>query len=394
MDATLKLVNGWRALIIRKRVQWFIIEVAFMLYRNPFLAFSEMKRLRDLHRKVHGNRVISKYIQSGNQFFWNSDYCGFPSNGLNGLIHSEFIRNLRKGINQNPMHQPLQTIIWGITNRCSLSCEHCYEWENIAKTDQLDLAQLKQILAIFRTNGIRHIQFSGGEPLVRFNDLAELVRDASKDMDCWILSSGYGLTREKAKALKVAGLTGVNISLDHWNAHMHNNFRNNESSYEWVMQAVRNCLATGIIVSLSLCATRDFVTDENLLKYAMLAKNLGVHFIRILEPRAIGKYSGKDVQLNHEQVAILSDFTFRMNSEPKYKDFPIFTFMGYHQRKMGCFGAGNRFVYADPNGDVHACPFCRGSKGNLLEVPFGEIMGKVRQTGCFQFENYEQASLS
>ena len=283
---------------------------------------------------------------------------------------------------------PLQTIIWGITNRCMLSCRHCNEWDNIAQTDSLDLKELKQILSVFISNGIRHIQFSGGELLVRFNDLVELIEEASTYMDCWVFTSGYGLNREKAAALKSAGLTGVNISLDHWDAQLHNDFRNNEKSFDMAIGALKNCNDAGMITSLSLCATGEFVTEENLIKYAELAKNHGVHFIRILEPRAIGKFAGQRVYLEDIQVKILSEFAVQFNTDPQYKDFPIISFFGNSQRKIGCFGAGNRYIYADPNGDVHACPFCRGKMGNLLERPLDEILEKLKKTGCHQFESY------
>lgn len=387
MSETPKLITGWKTRFIRSRVQWFIITQAFRLFRNPVRAISEMKRLRDLRNKVHGSTVVSKYVKSGNRFFWNSDYCGYPSENLKSLIHFELIKNRKTTINGFGKLTQLQTLIWGITNRCPLSCKHCYEWDNIAQTDKLDLEELKKILAIFEANGIRHIQFSGGEPLARFNDLVELVREASRTMDCWLLTSGFGLTRERASALKEAGLTGANISLDHWKDELHNSFRNNDKSYTMAMDAVRNCVDAGIIASLSLCATREFVTEENLMKYAILAKSIGALFIRILEPRATGKFSGQMVHLENQQVEMISEFTIGMNTDPHYKDFPIVTFFGYHQRKMGCFGAGNRYIYADPNGDVHACPFCRGRMGNLLKEPFDKILDKVKSIGCHQFES-------
>ncbi|HEX7584635.1 MAG TPA: radical SAM protein, partial [Prolixibacteraceae bacterium] len=253
---------------------------------------------------------------------------------------------------------------------------------------------LRKILAIFKANGIRHIQFSGGEPLARFNDLVELIREASTSMDCWLLTSGFGLTPEKAIALKKAGLTGANISLDHWDPQLHNNFRNNEKSFSMVTEAIRNCRNAGIMVSLSLCATREFVSEENLMKYATLAKDLGVQFIRILEPRSVGKFARQKVRLDDQQVEILSKFAIRLNTIPEFKDFPIIAFFGYHQRKLGCFGAGNRYVYVDPNGDMHACPFCRGKMGNLLEEPFDQIIEKVKVIGCHEFENQARIKFS
>jgi MoaA/NifB/PqqE/SkfB family radical SAM enzyme len=387
MQKDVMLVTGWKAKLIRSKVKWFIIFEAFRLYRNPFLAVSEMKKLRNLRGQVHGNTIVSKYVKSGKRYFWTSDYCGFPSDKFKCLIRNEFIRNNGTEPKVLGVQPILQTLIWGITNRCPLSCQHCYEWDTISQKDSLDLVALEEILAIFKTNGIRHIQFSGGEPVARFNDLVVLIVKASISMDCWLLTSGFGLNAEKAKALKKAGLTGVNISLDHWDAELHNRFRNNDKSFSMVTEAVQNCVNEGIMVSLSLCATRDFVTEENLMNYALLAKNFGAHFIRILEPRAVGKFSGQNVQLENNQVKMLSEFTVRMNTDPLYKDFPIVVFFGYHQRKMGCFGAGNRYVYIDPNGNLHACPFCRGKMGNILETPFSDIIAKVKTIGCHQFEN-------
>ena len=386
VQSNVKLITGWKARFIRTRIRWFIISEAFNFFRNPVIAFSEMKRLLSLRNSVHGNTIVSKYIKSADRYFWNSDYCGFPSENLRSLIHSEFIRNMKSGDNKKRESPILQTLIWGITNRCPLSCQHCYEWDNISQSDRLDIDSLENILDIFKSNGIRHIQFSGGEPLVRFNDLTRLIEKASPTIESWLLTSGFGLTQEKAFTLKQAGLTGVNISLDHWNPAQHNQFRNNEKSFSMVTNAAQNCRNAGIIVSLSLCATSQFVNEENLEKYALHAKEIGANFIRILEPRAVGKFQGKQVGLDSKQVKILSDFTLRMNANPNYKDFPIVVFFGYHQRKLGCFGAGNRYLYVDPNGDVHACPFCRGKIDNILEIPFAQIIQKMRKIGCHQFE--------
>jgi MoaA/NifB/PqqE/SkfB family radical SAM enzyme len=390
MQNEVKFITGWKARLIRAKVHWFIISEAFNFFGNPITAYSEMKRLRNLRNSAHGSTVVTKYIKSGSHYFWNSDYCGYPSDNLRSLIHSEFIRNRQSNGRETDEFPILQTLIWGITNRCQLSCQHCYEWDNISQSDFLDLNTLEKILDIFKTSGVRHIQLSGGEPLVRFNDLVSLIEKASPTIECWLLTSGFGLTPEKAFALKQSGLIGVNISLDHWDAAQHNQFRNNDKSFAMVAEAAKNCRNAGIMVSLSLCATREFVNEENLEKYAVLAKDMGANFIRILEPRAVGKFKGKLVGLDGKQVRMLSDFTIRINSKPQYNDFPIVVFFGYHQRKLGCFGAGNRYLYVDPNGDVHACPFCRGKIDNILEIPFTKIIQKTREFGCHQFDTLSQ----
>jgi MoaA/NifB/PqqE/SkfB family radical SAM enzyme len=374
-------LSGRKSWYPRQYMYYCIGRQAFRLFRNPLEAVSGLHTLLEFQKSVNGTPVISKFVKNDTLYFWTPEYPGFPSEKFNTLIHSEFYLSGRKKNDVSPIPL-LKTVVWAITNRCPFSCSHCYEWENIDKSDSLNPEELRKILTVFKNNHIKHIQFSGGEPLVRFDDLAELIRDASGTMDCWLLTSGFGLTQEKSNRLKASGLTGVHISLDHWDEEQNNLFRNHPLAFKSAITAVRNSLNAGLLVSLSLCATRRFASEENLLNYAEMARDLGVHFIRVLEPRATGKLANLKVHLDWQQIKMISEFAIKMNSDPRFADFPIIEFLGYHQQKMPCFGAGNRFLYVDPNGDVHACPFCRGITGNILNEPFLGILDKTQIKGC------------
>lgn len=380
-----EIINGQEAEFIRKKLVLFLLWQTLKTNGNPWKTVREVQKMRKFRAELHGNSKISKFIKSGKQYFWATENYGFPSKNLKDFIQLEFLRNTKKN-NPDLFVIPQQTIIWGITNRCSLQCKHCYDWDNIDVKDHLDFGQLTQIFGKIELQGIRHIQLSGGEPLARFEDLISIVQMASKRIDFWILTSGFGLTKEKAQALKRAGLVGVNISLDHWNEKAHNDFRNNEKSFEWVIKAIRNCRDAGIMVSLSLCATREFTTKENLELYLKLAKQEGVHFVRILEPRKAGKFANQNVALHKDQIELLSNFTIQMNTDPEYKDYPIVIFPGYHQRKLGCMGAGNRYLYIDSMGEFHACPFCQGSVGNVLSKSFNEAITDLKRSNCHAFK--------
>lgn len=382
------LIWGPKGSRIRRLLHFNILKILLRENKNPVEATKTLGQLIAFRKKQQGLNRIFKFVKSGKRYFWSSEIPGFPSPQFDHVIISEVARQIpaTKGKEKKP---DLQTLIWGITNRCPLSCTHCYDWENIDAKDKLSLEELFKVLRFIQAEGIRHVQFSGGEPLARFNDLIALLREASKRMDCWLLSSGFGLTAEKAEELKQAGLLGANISLDHWDKEKHNAFRRNPQSFEWVEKAVRNCREAGLMVSLSLCATREFVSYENLWKYADLAKEWGVHFIRILEPRAVGNFSRKDVHLHKDNIDQISDFFHLVNTDPAFHQFPIVNFFGYHQREIGCMGAGNRYLYIDANAEVHACPFCRGSQGNVLEVPFPGIIKKIRETGCHFFKDQQ-----
>lgn len=375
------IINGNKAAWINKRLFLSIFLHALKAKKNPLTVIRDLKKFAEKRTKIQGYSTISRFVKSGQKYHFADQIPGFPSGTFNRFFEAELKRvegNRERKILMN-------TVIFSVTSRCHLMCTHCFEWDKLSSREHLELDELLAILKKMKTLGLTHIQFGGGEPLVRFNDLLVLINEAKSDMDCWLLTSGFGLTLEKAKELKKAGLTGASISLDHWEETAHNTFRNHGKSFYWVKEAVQNCHKAGIIVSLALCATKEFTTLENILKYYELAKEWNVGFIKILEARKVGRFSGKDVTLTLEQIKMLTDFYLQSYNDDKYRTWPIVMFPGFDQRQVGCLGAGNRYLYIDSKGDIHACPFCQNPVGNALDVTFEDAIKKLRHNGCQKF---------
>ena len=168
------------------------------------------------------------------------------------------------------------------------------------------------------------------------------------------------------------------VSLDHHLAQQHNKFRGNENAFSWAVSAVSNANRVGLVTALSLCATKFYISPENLAKYMALAKKLGVSFVQFLEPREEGRYKGKNVMLQEDHIKVLDETYLRYNSLKRYESYPIINSLGYHQRKIGCFGGGNRFFYIDTDGDAHLCPYCVGKSSSALHSSPKEVISQLR----------------
>ena len=231
------------------------------------------------------------------------------------------------------------------------------------------------------------IQLSGGEPVRRYADVLAVLEAATPETDFWLLTSGLGLTQTRARQLRAAGLTGVQISLDHHEPALHDFFRGFEGAFQAAEAAVRAARAAGLVVGLNRCATRAFTTPTNLMAYAELARGWGAHFIQLPEPRAVGHYAGQDVDLARAQEALLEDFYHQLNTHPAYRSYPIVTYHGWHQRRVDCFGAADRYLYLDPTGAVYACPFCQGAAGSdCTDEGLAESVSRRRAGGCGKFK--------
>ena len=106
-----------------------------------------------------------------------------------------------------------------ITEKCSLRCTYCMPAEGlpaIPRDDLLTAPEIARLVGIgWRQLGIKEVRFTGGEPLTR-GDLVEIVRLsalAAPGIPLAMTTNGIGLDRQAA-ALRSAGLTRVNVSLD------------------------------------------------------------------------------------------------------------------------------------------------------------------------------------
>jgi len=355
--------------------------LALGCYRNVFKAHKSVMGIFKFREKVNGFQKLPKYYRANGRFFMSMNIPGFPSKAF-----CQFIRNeLNIAAPFNSVHNLLQMAVFSVTSKCPLNCLHCFEWERIHGSEYLSLEQLLQIQHKIESYGVCQIQYTGGEPMVRVNDLIELIKATLPTTDCWIFSSGFNFSLENACRLKKAGLTGVVLSLDHWKANEHNQFRQSDKAFSWVTAAAENIVKANLALSLSLCPTRDFVTRENLFNYLFLAEKLKAGFIQILEPRKAGKYKDLDVSLNQDHLTVLEEFTFEVNNNREYSEMPTIFFPGFHQRKFGCAGAGHRFLYIDSKGNTHACPFCQGSVGSCLDKEFSQLVDDLKSKGCPEF---------
>ncbi|MCW9022124.1 MAG: radical SAM protein, partial [Sedimenticola sp.] len=104
-----------------------------------------------------------------------------------------------------------------VTDRCDLRCVYCMseEMQFVPRSQLLTLEELQRIGQTFVELGVNKIRITGGEPLTRrniiqlFDSLGQL--DGLND---FTLTTNGTLLPQYAAALKRAGVTRINISLD------------------------------------------------------------------------------------------------------------------------------------------------------------------------------------
>lgn len=379
---TYRIITGWRFQLLELGLLGWAVRRAFQLYPQKNAALKALKKQIKEHLDYKNTCHFTKAVRMEGRTFFHST---FPSKGSKAglaLLDSELLRHVAV----DGRKPGLNILMLAVTKKCSLQCAHCYEWDNLNGREQLSVDDLASIISRFQENGAATVELCGGEPMNRFDELVEVLHKSDTvRSEFWMITSGFKLTEQRALALRDAGLTGVGVSLDHWDAPAHDRFRGMAGSFDWARTAIKNAQTAGLMTCLNLTAVRDFCKPEHLWKYAELSMQWHVPFIRIFEPSATGHFAGKDVELRNAELEVLENFVKTIQNDKAYRNHPIVDYYGPHQRKTGCSGAGKRYLYVDTDGDVLACPFCRKKSGNALQNDVSNIVSGMISAGACQF---------
>ena len=299
-----EIISGLRVVLLRIRMRLILLRLILSNYSNPRDWLKALQYLINLRKNVLGTPKIKKLARIHGKYYMGIYTSAWFSN--------DFIAFIKTRLNDyKPLKHPVKRfnmVFLAVTNKCPLQCEHCYDWnpEHI-KTD-LSTLELKRIVKTIQNKGVSHLQFLGGEPLLEIKKICEVVKASDPGTDFWITTSGFLLDYNKALELKISGIKGIIVSLDHFDPEHHNTFRNNNKAFKRVEMAVKNGQKAQLIVALSICVTKEFISNANLKAYMELAKKLGVIYVQFLEPKAVGHYSNKDVLLNDAQISLLENF--------------------------------------------------------------------------------------
>lgn len=372
---------------MERNIVWLLIRLqifflACIVLKSPKKIWKTYKALIILRNTVSGGN-LKKIYRVGGRYYYNQYTPAWPGKSYTARIKSE----LRRHADPVNTTEGLSFVFFAITRKCPMRCEHCFEWNNLNQKETFTRQELIKVVELYQQEGALQFHFSGGETMVRMKDLPDLISFASRKSECWVLTSGFNMTPENARMLKKAGCRGVVVSIDHYIPELHNLFRGHGNAFEVAVNAVKAAKQAGMVVSVSVCATRNFIDGGHLVPYVDFAHKLGVHFIQVLEPKNVGHYENKEVLLAPRHINELDRVFKLVNYHQAYRNYPTLLYHGYHQRRVGCF-SGSRSVYIDSAGDVHACPFCHTKSYNILDILKKDSpQVPVKENKCPRYEN-------
>jgi len=268
--------------------------------------------------------------------------------------------NTTNGTNAHQPGPPLW-LLAELTYRCPLHCAFCYNpigFDDVKA--ELDTKHWVKTLREARELGSVQVGFSGGEPLMR-PDLEELVAEA-RQLGYYtnLLTSGVGLKKQRAKALKEAGLDHIQLSFQDSTREL-NDFLSNTRTFDlkkdvaamikdndWPM--VMNC----VIHRLNI----DYID-----KIIELAVELGAETLELANTQyySWARLNRDQLLPSREQIKKAEEVTNRYRDKFGDKLRIIFVVPDYYEtRPKKCMnGWGNVFLTIVPDGTALPCHTAR-----------------------------------
>lgn len=289
-------------------------------------------------------------------------------------------------------------VVWNTTNRCNLSCRHCYiDAKDAVYAGEFTTQEAKAFIDDLAACRVPVLLFSGGEPLLR-PDLFELGTYAGENGIRPVISTNGTLITPLAAALiKAAGFQYVGVSLD-GNEQVHDKFRGRSGCFAETIQGIRNSLAagnkTGVRFTINrlnyhtLPAILDIVEQEGIprfcmyhLVYAGRGREMAELDTTPEQKRATMELLIKRTQDFHRrgiEVEVLTtdnhaDGVYILQHFERTQPERVGEARQLLAMHGGC-SAGQKMANVDPQGNVHACQFW-GHKtlGNVRQTPFSAI---------------------
>ena len=241
-----------------------------------------------------------------------------------------------------------------VTDRCNLRCTYCMPEEVVfrPREELLSYEEIARVAAVASRLGVRTIRVTGGEPLVR-RDLAVLVRQlvGIPGVDEIALTTNGILLADQAHALREAGLTRLNVSLDSLREEVFERITRRAGVVQ-VLAGLAAAKRAGFrTIRINAVSIRG-LTEAEILPLAAFCRREGFHlrFIEFMPLDADGAWAREQVLSGAEVRAILE----RSLGPLRRVDQPPSIDAGQPAVDYGWADGGGRVGFIDPVTQ----PFC------------------------------------
>lgn len=263
-------------------------------------------------------------------------------------------------------------ILMDPTSACNKHCTGCWAAEYGHRMN-LSYEDLDSIVSQGEELGIYFYMMTGGEPLIRKDDIVKLARKHDKCM-FYAFTNGTLIDEQFCEEMKALGNITLALSLEGFEED--NDSRRGDGSFAATIKAMDMLKKYGLLFGTSICYTSKnylSVTSDEFLDFLI---EKGARYSWYFHYMPVGNNASTELMLKPEQREYMYHRIREIRAMEGGKPIFTFDFQNDGEYVGGCIAGGRFYCHINANGDVEPCVFIHYSGANIHEKSLLECLSQ------------------
>ena len=261
-------------------------------------------------------------------------------------------------------------ILMDPTSACNMHCTGCWAAEYGHK-QSLTYEEMDRVLTEAKELGTHACLFTGGEPLIRKDDIIRLC-EKHRDIAFHAFTNGTLIDDDLCREMLRVGNFFVSVSIEGFEDA--NDGRRGEGHFQKALHAMELMHSYHIPFGVSICYTSQnykVVTSDEFLDMLI---DKGCLFIWYFHYMPVGQNASTELLLTPEQRTYMKDRVREIRGVTGGKEIYCIDFQNDGEFAGGCVAGGRIYCHINAAGDVEPCVFIHYSGANIREKSFMECL--------------------
>ena len=252
-------------------------------------------------------------------------------------------------------------ILFDPTSACNLKCKGCWAAEYGYK-QSLSNEEMQSIVTQGKEMGTHFYMLTGGEPLIRKNDIIELAAN-NRDAGFVIYTNSTLIDQKFCEDMNRVGNIGLALSLE--GTEESNDWRRGEGSYKRTLEAMELLKKNKCLFGVSVCYTRknvEFVTSDEFMDMII---QKGAKYSLMFNYMPVGHDADKELIPTPAQREYMYNWLKKVRNSKTGKPIFVMDFQNDGEYVGGCIAGGRNYFHINSAGDIEPCVFIHYSDTNI-----------------------------
>lgn len=305
--------------------------------------------------------------------FINSLYTDIDSDVRVKLFENFIINSAVIGLKKRDeaMEKYQCNVPWAIlldpTSACNLKCIGCWASEYGNKLN-LTYEEIDDIINQGKELGVYMYIYTGGEPMVRKNDLIKLCQ---KHNDCVFLCFTNATLIDEAFIEQMLMVKNFVPAISIEGNEYTTDLRRGKGTYQKVIKAMRLLKENKLPFGVSCCYTSQNVDVLSSEEFIDSLINFGAKFSWFFHYMPVGNDAVTDLLCTPSQREKMYHQIRKFRNE---KSLFTIDFQNDGEYVGGCIAGGRNYLHINPHGDIEPCVFIHYSDSNIREKTLLEAL--------------------